>query len=142
MPSLAIMGAVLVAAFLASLHGAMVGVDALMRDLRSIGAVDDLEGAMLLCFLLAWPVKLARLLRTRRAEGVSPSFLALILTGYACGFSAKMIAYWGGITLPTWLLSLYGGNAAMAAAVLVLTLRFRAGSTAPASFAGGGGLAG
>ncbi|MDR2076483.1 MAG: hypothetical protein LBP61_06085 [Desulfovibrio sp.] len=51
-----------------------------------------LESAMLVAFGAAWPAALVHSLRSRTARGTSLSFLLIVLTGYACGISAKLIS--------------------------------------------------
>jgi hypothetical protein len=49
-----------------------------------------LEGLMLTCFGLAWPVANLRMLRTGRAEGKGLSFTLIIFCGYLAGAAAKI----------------------------------------------------
>jgi hypothetical protein len=58
-----------------------------------------LEGTMLVCFGLAWPLANLRMLRTRRAEGKGLPFTLVILTGYLCGASAKLMVMADGLPL-------------------------------------------
>ncbi len=46
---------------------------------------------MLVCFGIAWPVDIARTLRTRRVVGKSPLFMFIIFLGYAAGLTAKLV---------------------------------------------------
>lgn len=50
-----------------------------------------LEGTMLLCFGLAWPLNTLGMLRRRRAEGKNLVFTGVILVGYVCGALAKWV---------------------------------------------------
>ena len=50
-----------------------------------------LEGTMLLCFGLAWPLNTLGMLRRQRAEGKNLVFTAVILFGYLCGALAKWL---------------------------------------------------
>jgi hypothetical protein len=49
-----------------------------------------LEGLMLTCFGLAWPMANLRMLRTGRAEGKGLVFTLIILCGYLAGAAAKI----------------------------------------------------
>lgn len=106
-------------------NSSAISIEPMMRDLRSLGAPEAFEAMMLVCFSLSWPGKLARLLRERRTDGLSPHFLGLIFAGYVCGTAAKIISSWGGMSPPYLLIGLYAINGAMAGAALVLTLRYR-----------------
>jgi len=55
-----------------------------------------LEAIMLICFGLSWPMALVKNIKAKSAEGMSLSFLLLIITGYVAGTAAKIIA--GNIT--------------------------------------------
>jgi hypothetical protein len=48
------------------------------------------ESIMLLCFGLAWPLSIARMVRTKRADGKSRWFLLVIMFGYASGICYKI----------------------------------------------------
>ena len=81
------------------------------------------EAGMLVCFGVAWPVDIVRTLRVRRTEGKSVGFMALILVGYLCGLTAKVVRAWG--TWPEVVTALYAFNALMVATDIALTLYFR-----------------
>lgn len=49
-----------------------------------------LEGLMLTCFGLAWPMANLRMLRTGQAEGKGLSFTLIIFCGYLAGAAAKI----------------------------------------------------
>ncbi len=49
-----------------------------------------LEGVMLTCFGLAWPLANLRMLRTGRPEGKGLSFTLIIFCGYLAGAGAKI----------------------------------------------------
>lgn len=51
-----------------------------------------LESAMLVAFGAAWPVNILTSLRCRTAKGKSLSFLLIVIAGYVCGISAKLVA--------------------------------------------------
>ncbi len=50
-----------------------------------------MEGLMLLCFGLAWPVANMRMLHRRQAEGKGLVFTAIILCGYLAGAASKLL---------------------------------------------------
>lgn len=84
-----------------------------------------LEGAMLICFGLSWPVAIVKTLRMRRTEGKSFGFILLVLAGYLLGIAAKAAhAAAGHEPLPpvTWL---YVANSLAVAADAVLFLHYR-----------------
>ena len=51
-----------------------------------------LETAMLICFGFSWPLNLMKAYRAGTAKGTSLPFIILIITGYICGISAKLIS--------------------------------------------------
>ena len=55
-----------------------------------------LEAIMLICFGLSWPMALVKNIKAKSAEGMSLSFLLLIITRYVAGSAANIIA--GNIT--------------------------------------------
>ena len=70
-----------------------------------------LEGVMLLCFGLAWPLANLRMLRTRRAEGKGLGFTLIILCGYTAGACAKLaLASTGHGLAPLFWLYLFNGS--------------------------------
>jgi hypothetical protein len=58
-----------------------------------------LEGVMLTCFGLAWPVANLRMLRTGRAEGKGLCFTLIIFCGYLAGAAAKIVLSTGSAAL-------------------------------------------
>jgi hypothetical protein len=50
-----------------------------------------LEGLMLVCFGIAWPVANVRMLRSGKPEGKGLAFTLIILCGYVAGGSAKLL---------------------------------------------------
>lgn len=52
-----------------------------------------LEGLMLTCFGLAWPMANLRMLRTGRAEGKGLGFTLIIFCGYLAGAAAKIALF-------------------------------------------------
>lgn len=78
------------------------------------------EIGMLLCFGLSWPFNIAKSLRSRTARGKSVLFEGMIIVGYLCGVTGKLIA--GDIT---YVLAFYAVDILLVATDLVLTLRNR-----------------
>jgi hypothetical protein len=76
------------------------------------------EAVMFICFGLSWPVSLVKTLRTKRVTGKSPLFLVLIIIGYICGITHKLIASRDIVIL------LYLVNLSMILADLGLYLRY------------------
>jgi hypothetical protein len=85
-----------------------------------------LEGGMLVCFGVSWPVSILKTLRTRRTEGKSLGFLVLIFVGYLCGIAAKVFRGFAANGCPESVTVLYALNAVFVATDIVLYLRFRA----------------
>ncbi len=81
--------------------------------------VEFFEAFMLLCFGSAWPFAIAKSLRCRVAEGKSPIFLVIILTGYISGICAHFWREFSPVVF------LYGLNATMVAIDLCLVLYFQ-----------------
>lgn len=50
-----------------------------------------LETAMLLCFGISWPISAWKHFRAGTTEGMSLSFILLILLGYLSGIAAKLV---------------------------------------------------
>ncbi len=50
-----------------------------------------LEAAMLVCFGISWPMNAYKAYRARTAKGTSLAFILLILFGYFCGITAKLL---------------------------------------------------
>ena len=51
-----------------------------------------LETVMLVCFGFSWPLNVIKAYKARTAKGTSLPFIALIITGYIAGISAKLIS--------------------------------------------------
>ena len=49
------------------------------------------EVLMLLCFACSWPISIIKSLKTKVVVGKSPLFMAIILIGYICGFTHKVL---------------------------------------------------
>ncbi|HPQ60212.1 MAG TPA: hypothetical protein PLR43_01685 [Syntrophales bacterium] len=76
------------------------------------------EAFMLLCFGASWPISIAKALRTKKVEGKSPLFMAVIIMGYLSGIAHKVLYNFDWVTV------FYGVNAAMVAADLFLYYRY------------------
>jgi len=76
------------------------------------------EIAMLILFGISWPISITKALRTKKVEGKSPLFMALVSTGYLCGILHK-------ITFACdWVTWLYALNLTMILFDLVLYFRY------------------
>jgi len=73
---------------------------------------------MLVCFGLSWPVSIVKALRTHQVAGKSPTFMILIMIGYACGIGHKLTSN------PDWVTALYALNLLMVAIDLALYYRY------------------
>ena len=76
------------------------------------------EILMLLCFGLSWPISIAKAIRTKRVEGKSPLFMAVICVGYLSGILHKLL-----FSLD-WVIVLYALNLVMVATDLFLYYRY------------------
>ena len=83
-----------------------------------------LEGGMLVCFGVSWPVDILKTLRTRRTEGKSLIFMALILAGYLLGLSAKLVRAARAGEVLEGVTALYVLNAVLIAVDICLTWHF------------------
>ncbi len=77
------------------------------------------EIIMLLCFGASWPVSIEKTLRTKRVDGKSPVFLAIVCAGYASGIVHKLLFS------HDWVIALYVVNLLLVAADMVLYFRFK-----------------
>lgn len=77
------------------------------------------EIIMLLCFGAAWPVSIAKSLRTRSNGGKSLVFLLIIIVGYAAGIANKLLYK------PDFVVWLYALNVTMVAIDAGLWIRNR-----------------
>ena len=55
-----------------------------------------LEMIMVLSFGLSWPLSIIKTLKIKTAKGKSPFFIGLIVFGYICGVTSKIVS--GNIT--------------------------------------------
>jgi hypothetical protein len=84
-----------------------------------------LEGGMLVCFGISWPVDIIRTIRTGRTEGKSLAFMSLVLAGYVLGMGAKLARVAGTGQWPELITLLYVFNSAAIIVDIVITLRLR-----------------
>lgn len=82
--------------------------------------VHILEAGMLICFGLSWPFNISKSLRSRTAKGKSIVFEILVIVGYLCGLTGKLLT---GDT--SYVVFFYIADILMVATDLVLTLRNR-----------------
>ena len=84
-----------------------------------------LEGGMLVCFGISWPVDIVRTIRTGRTEGKSLAFMSLVLAGYILGMGAKLARVAGTGRWPELITLLYVFNAVAIIVDIAVTLRLR-----------------
>ena len=84
-----------------------------------------LEGVMLFCFGVSWPVAILKTWRTRRTEGKSFAFLVMVFVGYLAGTAAKLFRAHEGSAWPEPVTILYVLNGAFVATDMCLYLRYR-----------------
>lgn len=77
------------------------------------------EAVMLICFGSAWPFSIARMLKTKQAEGKSVFFVSILLVGYLSGILFQVFGERNVVIL------LYILNFILVAIDLMLTLRYR-----------------
>ena len=82
------------------------------------------EAGMLLCWGISWPIDIFKSLRSRRTEGKSVAFMAVVLVGYCFGLTAKFVkaAQPQGVLEPV--TALYAFNWLCVAVDIVLYRRF------------------
>lgn len=78
------------------------------------------EMMMLVCFGLSWPFNIAKSIRSRTAKGKSVLFEIMIIIGYLCGVTGKLIG--GNIT---YVLAFYALDILLVSTDLILTFRNR-----------------
>jgi hypothetical protein len=76
------------------------------------------EAIMLICFGLSWPISIAKALRTKKVEGKSPLFMAVICLGYLSGITHKILY------ARDWVIILYTINLIMVATDLFLYFHY------------------
>ena len=86
-----------------------------------------LEGLMLLCFGLAWPINTLGMLKRKRPEGKGLTFTVIIWCGYVAGASAKLLlsAHAGSPLPPVFWLYVLNGLTVGANAALYLHFKRR-----------------
>ena len=82
--------------------------------------VQVFEMMMLVCFGLSWPFNIAKSIRSRTAKGKSVLFEIMIIIGYLCGVTGKLIG--GNIT---YVLAFYALDILLVSTDLMLTFRNR-----------------
>ncbi len=77
------------------------------------------EAIMIICFGVAWPVSIWKLLKTKKSHDKSIPFVAIVLVGY---FSGICFHWFGTKSIIIWL---YAFNALMVALDLALTMKYK-----------------
>jgi len=77
------------------------------------------EALMLICFGVSWPISIAKALRTRVVVGKSLTFMIVLIIGYGCGVTHKLLYSFD------WITGLYALNMVLVSTDLVLYLRFK-----------------
>ncbi len=62
-----------------------------MMALFGVPLTEIFEMCFLLCFAVAWPVNIAKSLRSRTAKGKSVAFEIIVAVGYLFGIAAKLV---------------------------------------------------
>lgn len=62
-----------------------------MVELFGVPLTEIFEMCFLLCFAAAWPVNIAKSLRSRTARGKSVAFEIIVVLGYLFGIAAKLV---------------------------------------------------
>lgn len=92
---------------------------------ESLVAGELLEATMLVCFGLSWPIDIVKAIRTKRTEGKSLAFMAIIAVGYCFGVAAKFSRMGAGERWPEPVTLLYALNAILVSVDIALFLRYR-----------------
>jgi hypothetical protein len=53
--------------------------------------VEIFEAIMVVSFGLSWPISILKTLKAKTAKGKSPFFIGLIVFGYICGITSKIL---------------------------------------------------
>ncbi|MBS0435406.1 MAG: hypothetical protein JSR75_11060 [Proteobacteria bacterium] len=104
-----------------------------LSQLSTLHPIDPpmwLEGTMLLCFGLAWPLANLAMWRSRRPQGKGLGFTSVVLAGYLCGAGAKLLLAAGSGSLAP-VFWLYALNASSVGANLALQWYFRPRGAVP-----------
>ena len=78
-----------------------------------------MEIAMIVAFGCSWPMNVIKSYKARTAKGKSLTFLILVLFGYICGITGKLIAH----TFKWYVLFFYVLNFIMVSADLLMYIR-------------------
>ena len=76
------------------------------------------ETMMLVCFGVSWPFNIAKSYRSRTARGKSSGFQTLVIIGYICGITGKILT--GNVS---YVVAVYLLDLVMVSIDLALTLR-------------------
>lgn len=76
------------------------------------------EAIMMICFGVAWPFSIAKILKTKKANGKSVPFLCIVLFGYVSGVLFQYFGKRNGVIF------LYLLNMLMVGFDLLLTLKY------------------
>jgi len=76
------------------------------------------EALMLICFGLSWPVSIIKAVRTKVVTGKSPIFIGIVILGYACGLTHKLLYS------RDWVIWLYAINLVVVLIDLILYFRY------------------
>jgi hypothetical protein len=76
------------------------------------------EAAMLVCFGVSWPISIAKSLRTKKVEGKSPLFMAIVCFGYLNGIIYKASQSFD------WIIAMYVLNMVLVAVDLSLYFHY------------------
>jgi len=76
------------------------------------------EALMLICFGLSWPVSIIKAVRTKVVLGKSPLFIGIVILGYACGLTHKLLYS------RDWVIWLYAINLVVVSIDLILYFRY------------------
>ena len=80
---------------------------------------DYFEAIMLICFGVAWPFSISRMLKTKRSFGKSEPFISIVLIGYIAG----LLYQWFGDR--DFVIYLYVLNTLLVSVDLFLTIKYR-----------------
>lgn len=79
--------------------------------------MDIFEILMLICFGFAWPTSIYKSIKSKSVEGKSVIFMYVIILGYLCGITHKIV------NDPDFVIALYALNAVMVSVDLMLYYR-------------------
>ncbi|HAH61977.1 MAG TPA: hypothetical protein DCL73_07755 [Treponema sp.] len=61
--------------------------------MTTAAAASLLEGIMIICFGLSWPLSIARSIKSKSTKGKSLLFMCFIAFGYVCGLVSKFMTH-------------------------------------------------